>query len=134
MQQDSFTLLIDDDVISNFINQRLIKKRNPLANIKIALNGEEGLKIIQEEFTRNNVMPQIIFLDVNMPVMNGMEFIIALRNYNFSGQNLPPIVMLTTSTNPKDLDELDKLGMNFLINKPLTDAKLLKAMESFENI
>jgi len=134
MQEDSFTLLIDDDVISNFINQRLIKKRNPSSNIKIALNGEEGLKIIQEEFYKNNLMPHIIFLDINMPVMNGMEFIVALRNSNFSGQNLPPIIMLTTSVNPKDLDELDKLGMHFIINKPLTDAKLLKAMESFENI
>lgn len=134
MKEDSFTLLIDDDVISNFINQRLIEKFNPSSNIKIALNGEEGLKIIQEEYSKNKVMPYIIFLDINMPVMNGMEFIVALRNTNFSDKNLPPIIMLTTSVNPKDLDELDKLGMHLIVNKPLTDAKLIKAMESFKNI
>ncbi len=63
-------LLVDDSQSTNFFNKMIIERTNVSENIVIAKNGLEALEYLQSES-----VPEVIFLDINMPVMNGWEFI-----------------------------------------------------------
>ena len=68
-------LLIDDDIATNFIHTRLIKKTLVVDTIITKLNGEEAMEYLTTKKDGEYPQPELIFLDINMPVMNGWEFI-----------------------------------------------------------
>ena len=83
-------LLVDDDEATNFINTALLKKAKVTNRIEVALNGLEALDYLQTHMheNRRQYFPEIIFLDINMPVMDGWEFIIKnlfKKTFNESG-------------------------------------------------
>jgi len=117
-------LLIDDDVINNFINSRLIRKIDMSHNLHVSTNGKEAILYLNGKLGMQEAGPELILLDINMPVMDGFEFVEAFRKLNFSNQEKIVIVMLTTSSNPKDLEKVDALSIGGYINKPLTEEKL----------
>ena len=121
-------LLIDDDNITNFINERLIRKLNVSNQIKIALNGEEGIQYIQNLCEKDELCPELILLDINMPVMNGFEFIREFENFKIKNKDKVKIVILTTSKNIKDVELLKSIGNFEFINKPLTEEKLFNCL------
>ena len=87
-----------------------------------ALHGQQALNLLSNESIR------LVISDVMMPVMDGFEFVEAFRKLSFPNQDKIVIVMLTTSSNPKDLDKVDALGIGGYINKPLTEEKLKNAL------
>jgi CheY-like chemotaxis protein len=117
-------LLVDDDVINNFINARLIRKSELCDDLHIATNGKEAITYLISKLEKQESCPELILLDINMPVMDGFEFVEAFRKLNFVNQNKVVIVMLTTSSNPKDLEKVESLKIGDYINKPLTEEKL----------
>jgi CheY-like chemotaxis protein len=121
-------LLVDDDNVTNFINERLINKLNIAQNVKVTSNGEEGITFIKEYCQTGNLCPEIIFLDINMPVMDGFEFIRAFEELKEVITNKTKIVILTTSTNANDIEKLKYLGNFDFINKPLTEEKLFNCL------
>jgi CheY-like chemotaxis protein len=123
-------LLIDDDSINNFINERLIRKLNVANEIKIALNGEDGLAYITKHCSNDDgsSCPELILLDINMPVMNGFDFIRAFENIDIKNKSKVKIIILTTSRNQKDVEILKSLGNFEFINKPLTEEKLFNCL------
>jgi CheY-like chemotaxis protein len=122
-------LLIEDDPITNFINQRLIKKVNPSLQVTIAHNGLEGLSYIKECKAKNQCIPQLIFLDINMPVMDGFEFLQEFQNLKLKEKTV--IVMLTTSTHLKDLDKLFQSGNSDIIAKPFSEEKFIAILDKY---
>jgi CheY-like chemotaxis protein len=104
-------LLVDDDKINNFINARLIRKIEISSNLHISTNGREAIIYLTEKLDKQEVGPELILLDINMPVVDGFEFVDAFRKLSFSNQNQIIIVMLTTSSNPKDLERVDALNI-----------------------
>jgi len=128
MKKINCILLVDDDNINNFINERLLKKLNITNNVKIAMNGEEAL-----DFIKNNtedIHPELILLDINMPVMDGFEFLQEYNKVDFNGKLKPHIIMLTTSTNPTDVDKVKKSDITGYINKPLTESKIMEIIQT----
>ena len=117
-------LLVEDDSITNFINERLLRKLNVAENIKIALNGYEAISIIQKTVQEKKQCPNLIFLDINMPVMDGFEFLNEFRLLDFPNKDDVVIVVLTTSTNITDIEKLKGSGNTDFINKPLTKEKV----------
>jgi CheY-like chemotaxis protein len=114
-------MLVDDNLDDNFFHEREIKKNN-LATIVIAKNtGLEAIEYLKSKKDITHVQPDLIFLDINMPGMNGWEF---LKEYNRLDKKLQSqviIIMLTTSDNPDD--ETRSKTWNFVsdyITKPLT--------------
>ncbi|MDQ3395670.1 MAG: response regulator [Bacteroidota bacterium] len=110
-------LLVDDDPIANYLHLKLINNLNMAERIDIVTNGEEALKYIKEV-----CQPELLFLDINMPVLNGIEF---LKKYN----NLQPvpeirIVVLTASEHQVDILSTSEMGIQYYLNKPLTEDKL----------
>jgi len=121
-------LLVDDDMINNFINARLIRKIEMSHNLHISTNGKDAITHLSGKLEKQEVCPELILLDINMPVMDGFEFVEAFRKLNFSNQDKVVIVMLTTSSNPKDIEKIEALNIGGYINKPLTEEKLKNAL------
>jgi CheY-like chemotaxis protein len=121
-------LLVDDDYVSNFIAEHLLQKHKVAANVSFSRNGDEALKFLKE----TKEFPELIFLDINMPVMDGFEFIEAFRKFNLD-KNKTRIIIYTSSFNAKDLEMLNSIGFHDFIIKPLTEEKLLRLLKLFEN-
>lgn len=133
MQKINTILLIDDDAITNFLNERIILKLNIAKNVKVTLNGNEGLAyFINNSQPKNPLHPDIILLDINMPVMDGFEFVKAL--YHYPTIKKTKIVFLTTSRNQQDIDKIKSIGNFKFLNKPLTKEKFLSCLTKKEKL
>lgn len=117
-------LLVEDDSITNFINERLLRKLEVADDIKIASNGLEALALIQNSVQSSQNPPTLIFLDINMPVMDGFEFLSEFKMLSLPNKQDVVVVVLTTSTNLSDIEKLKGSGNTDFINKPLTKEKV----------
>lgn len=106
-------LLIEDDLIEVMKLKRTVSKLNLKHSIIEAKNGEEALDYLKSGQT----LPDIILLDLNMPRMNGIEFLSILKNDDVL-QYLPTVI-LTTSENRADLLKCYQAGIAGYVIKPL---------------
>ncbi|UOQ64391.1 response regulator [Hymenobacter volaticus] len=111
-------LLVDDDSTTNFLNELLLKSLGVADQLLIAQNGREALT------TLNQASPSLIQLDVNMPVMNGIEFLESYVQLPQEQRQAIVVVMLTTSLHSRDLERVQELPIAGLVNKPLTKEKV----------
>lgn len=124
-------LLIDDDEINNFMNKELIEKAGIDVYVEVALNGKVALDYLtcSGEFASNkeNPQPGLIFLDINMPLMNGWEFLEAYNKLEVKYKGKRIIAMLSSSNNPDDIKRAQEMGgtVGFL-NKPLRMNKFVE--------
>ncbi|ANW96914.1 transcriptional regulator [Wenyingzhuangia fucanilytica] len=116
-------LLIEDDAIEVMKFNRAISSLNLSHKMVNAINGEEGLKILEQK----DRLPNIILLDLNMPKINGIEFLTILKN-NPNLRHIPTII-LSTSNNQKDLLECYKLGISGYVLKPLKYEEYVSKIE-----
>ncbi|WP_276167539.1 response regulator [Zobellia alginiliquefaciens] len=123
-------LLIEDDAIEVMKLQRTVKKLELKHNIIETKNGEDALEILKS----GNKLPDIILLDLNMPRMNGIEFLSILRADDVL--KYLPTVILTTSENRADLLECYKIGVAGYVIKPLKyeeyESKLHKVLQYWD--
>ncbi|HEX8549739.1 MAG TPA: response regulator [Cytophagaceae bacterium] len=96
-------VVIEDDPIDRFIAQQLLKKS--CDNIKAYKNGKSALKGLE----RSDIMPELILLDLNMPEMNGFEFLAEFEKLPVERKNFTTIYMVTSS----DDDDDKKRAMKF---------------------
>ncbi len=113
-------LLIDDDEDDQAIFKEALEIINPLLQCDIADNGTTAL----DKLKNGTSLPDIIFLDLNMPVMNGIEFLIQIKKEILI--NKIPIGIFTTSSTLKDKTLTKDLGAQFFLIKP-NDFKVLCA-------
>jgi CheY-like chemotaxis protein len=119
-------LLIDDDPITNYVNEKLIMKNGLASHVHKCESGEDALSFIEQECDENLKpriphCPDLILLDINMPMMDGFQFLQAYQDMNL---NLK-ILMLTSSENPRDLNRAAGLPIIGYINKPLSVGNLV---------
>ena len=134
MKKIDVILLVEDDPITNYINSRLINKTGIASEIAVALNGEDALAMIKERIQNNKGCPELIFLDINMPVMDGFEFLENFRMLEFPNKEKVVIAMLTTSTHMKDMDKLGSFSNLEILGKPLNQEKLLAITDKYFNL
>src|SRR5688572_17801857 len=102
-------LMVDDDNLDVIDMQRSLTKMSLLHKTSIARNGEEALELLSK-MEKNNSLPDVILLDINMPKMNGVEFLNVVRN-NPTWKELK-IFMITTSDELIDREETRRLGVS----------------------
>ncbi len=123
MDKLNCVLLVDDDETTNFVNQMLLEHMEVTRQVLVALNGKEALDVIRQQCGQQ-CCPELILLDINMPEMNGFEFLEAYEKLEFAHKQSVVIVMLTTSLNPKDVDRVRDMPIKDFLNKPLTEDKV----------
>jgi len=124
-------MLIDDNKIDNFFHERIIKKYDPSINVKPFSNAEAALEYL---ISGVEIMPEIIFLDINMPRMNGWEFLEEYKKMPMQSQRSMIVVMLTTSENPDDHARASTNGiLSAFKSKPLTIEMLEEAVDIYKN-
>jgi CheY-like chemotaxis protein len=130
MKQLNKILLVDDDATSNFLTRMLIEDMELANRIYTAQNGAEALELIKgqcisSEQVDDNYCPELILLDINMPIMDGFEFLEELQKLKDLRHKDTKIVILTSSTNAKDLERAQSYAVYKYLQKPLTEEKLL---------
>jgi CheY-like chemotaxis protein len=120
-------LLIDDDKITNYLHEKLIKNSGISKKILIARNGKEALNHIASCGDAQE-LPELILLDLNMPVLGGFEFLEQFQKLGNLIKHKIKVVILSTSIHPKDKERLNNFKVE-LVNKPLTEEKLLSMWE-----
>ncbi len=106
-------LLVEDDVIEVMKFNSIVSSLNFGCKIEEAYNGAEAINILET----TNRLPDLILLDLNMPILNGKELLNILKNH-ITLKHIPRVV-LTTSSNEKDLIDCYKMGISGYLIKPL---------------
>ncbi|OUJ71368.1 response regulator [Hymenobacter crusticola] len=131
-------LLVDDDPVNNFLNQRLLEGLAVTEQLIVALNGQEAFDLLEQHCQPgpDEACPALILLDSNMPIMNGFEFLQAYQQLPLPQQKAIVVVMLTaTSLLPGDMARAQQLCVSDFLSKPLTKDKINTVLQKyFDNI
>jgi CheY-like chemotaxis protein len=123
-KQDSMVVLnIDDDTDDLEIFYKAVKTVNPMAKCLLARDAKEALNLL-----RDAILPDYIFLDIHMPMMDGKTVLGELRQ-NKKLETVP-VIMYSTRINPEDADEYEALGAREFLTKHHDFASLCSALES----
>lgn len=123
MTKIACTLLVDDDDTANYLNEMLFTRLEATEKLLVARNGLEALALITQNCPGQNC-PMLVLLDINMPIMDGFEFLEAYKELEFEQKKSVIIVMLTTSLNPHDVEKAQQTDIASFITKPLTKKTL----------
>ncbi|WP_162052683.1 response regulator [Pontibacter pamirensis] len=123
LKQPKTVLLVDDDNLSIFLSKRVLKMSGIEADILTAQHGREALAIIRELY-HSGRYPELILLDINMPVMDGFAFLDELqKSIDWKSVSMK-IVILSSSLHDLELARAKKLPVVGCIEKPLSKEKL----------
>jgi CheY-like chemotaxis protein len=125
-------MLVDDNADDNFIHARVIKRSNAAANVIEKRTGRDALEYLKSRKNDRDTHPDLILLDINMPGMNGWEFLEEYNKLDEQLQSQAIIVMLTTSDNPDDKVKAKarNIASDFR-TKPLTKGMLEEILNQY---
>jgi CheY-like chemotaxis protein len=118
-------MLVDDNDTDNFIHKRVIELTSFAKNIVVKNSGKSALEYL--ESNKNNIanLPDVIFLDINMPIVDGFVFLFEYENFPENVKQKCRIAILSSSDNKRDIDRIvdNEYVVNF-ITKPLSEEAL----------
>ena len=127
-------MLIDDDRATNYLSQYVIDELGCCENLSIHDMAQDALDDIQRRLDRQSPLPDVIFLDLNMPRINGWEFLEIYEKFDLSScDSRPSIYVLSTTMNPKDRIRAESVeSVVKFYAKPLTERIIVETMADRE--
>lgn len=121
----NYTMLLDDNELDNFINQKIIEATHFSNKVFINTSSKSALEFLNNLETSStpefDIFPQIIFIDINMPMIDGFQFIENFKNAFPKRFDSTKIAILTSSVSVNDKNKALKISKDILfLNKPLT--------------
>jgi CheY-like chemotaxis protein len=128
MEKYNCIMLVDDDPVTNFINFSILSKMKISNEIVISRNGEEALHYIRNYKLQNQCVPELIILDILMPVMDGFEFLENFERINVGRPFKSKVIVLSALFTKSDTLILNQKGYSLFLDKPLEKYKLMEML------
>jgi CheY-like chemotaxis protein len=131
MKKINIVVLVEDDPMQAFITTKMIKMTGLVESIMVFKNGKEAYDKLRTTFLSSEKLPEIILLDLNMPVWDGWQFLEEFTKIPISSNVI--IYILTSSSDPADLKRAEtyNLSKNYLV-KPITKDQLKTVLAEIE--
>ncbi len=118
-------LLVEDDPITVMVCDRIIKMSGFSDAVQSKQNGQDAIDHLKEIIEADKLVPDIIFLDINMPVMNGWDFLQEFESLKQQLKTSPRIFILSSTVDPEDYKKAAEFStVEGFISKPLTQEHL----------
>ena len=118
-------MLVDDNDTDNFISKRIIEITDFAKVVIVKSSGKSALDYLDENRENVDGLPEIIFLDINMPIVDGFVFLYEFEKFNDIVKDRCRVIILSSSDNKRDIDKI--VNNNYVIKfvtKPLTEHSL----------
>jgi CheY-like chemotaxis protein len=118
-------MLVDDNETDNFISKRIIEITQFSKRVEVKNSGKSALDYLKENEKSPENIPSLIFLDINMPIVDGFVFLYEFEKFNELVRNKCKVIILSSSDNKRDIDKI--INNNHVIKfitKPLTEVSL----------
>ena len=118
-------MLVDDNDTDNFISRRIIEITNFAKNVEIKNSGKSALEYLDQNKENPDKLPDYIFLDINMPIVDGFVFLYEFEKFNSYLRSKCNVIILSSSDNKRDIDKIvNNDNVIKFITKPLTENAL----------
>jgi len=118
-------LLVDDNDTDNFISKRIIEITKFAREVEIKSSGKSALEYLEENKEEEDKLPDIIFLDINMPIVDGFVFLYEFEKFSERIKNKCKVIILSSSDNKRDINKIvNNDHVIKFITKPLTETAL----------
>ncbi|MCB0497849.1 MAG: response regulator [Cyclobacteriaceae bacterium] len=125
-------MLVDDNDTDNFISRRIIEITKFSEEVIVKNSGKGALDYLEENKDNPDALPDIIFLDINMPIVDGFVFLYEYEKFGNTVKDKCRVIILSSSDNKRDIDKI--VNNDYVIKfvtKPLTE-KTLEEIRSLE--
>lgn len=118
-------MLVDDNDTDNFISKRIIEITKFAHRVEVKNSGKSALDYLRENQDKVEELPNLIFLDINMPIVDGFVFLYEFEKFNDSIKDKCKVIILSSSDNKRDIDKIvNNNHVIKFITKPLTETAL----------
>tara|TARA_R110002012_G_scaffold267399_3_gene451156 strand:- start:4191 stop:4616 length:426 start_codon:yes stop_codon:yes gene_type:complete len=123
----SLVMLVDDNDTDNFLSKKIMEHVNFSENILIKNTGKSALEYLHQNQNDLDKIPDIIFLDINMPIVDGFVFLYEYENFPPQLHEKVKVVVLSSSNNKRDINQfLNNRFVHQFISKPLSEKALME--------
>ena len=121
-------LVVDDDPTSRFLLKLQLKKFIQMSRVVDLADGQQALNYLidhcRDEHAASEDCPDLVLLDLNMPVMDGLEFLSHLHRMQQTNPIYVKVLVITSSSHPKDIEQAFKFNISGYLLKPVTAESL----------
>lgn len=118
-------MLVDDNDTDNFISRRIIEITKFANDVVIKNSGKSALEYLETYKNDHEKLPDLIFLDINMPIVDGFVFLYEFEKFDYAVKDKCKVIILSSSDNKRDIDKIvNNDHVIKFITKPLTEVAL----------